>query len=60
MIPTPILLVDDRPNNLLALEAILADKGVDLVRATSGEDALRRLADRDFAVVLLDLPAWRA
>ena len=50
-----ILLVDDRPENLLALEAILGGLGLDLVTARSGDEALRRLLDRDFAVVLLDV-----
>src|SRR6059058_6020440 len=50
-----ILLVDDRPENLLALEAILEPLGQRLVRAQSGEDALRRLLDRDYAVILLDV-----
>src|SRR5262245_49180607 len=50
-----ILLVDDRPANLLALEAILSGLGDDLVRASSGEEALARLAAADFAVVLLDV-----
>src|SRR4051794_20463305 len=52
---TKVLLVDDQPANLLALEAILEDLGQDLVRATSGEEALRLLPDQDFAVVLLDV-----
>ena len=39
-----ILLVDDRPENLLALEAILEPLGQRLVRAQSGEDALRMSA----------------
>src|SRR5687767_3937094 len=50
-----VLLVDDHPANLLALEAVLADLGHDLVKATSGEEALRLLLGRDFAVVLLDV-----
>jgi len=50
-----ILLVDDRPENLLALEAILEPLGQKLVRATSGEEALRKLLRHDFAVVLLDV-----
>jgi PAS domain S-box-containing protein len=50
-----ILLVDDRPENLLALEAILEPLGQRVVRATSGEDALRQLLEREFAVILLDV-----
>ena len=50
-----VLLVDDRPENLLALEAVLAPLGHQLVRATSGEEALRHLLTRDFAVILLDV-----
>ncbi|NUQ21209.1 MAG: response regulator, partial [Gemmatimonadaceae bacterium] len=48
-------LVDDRPENLLALEAILEPLGQNLVRATSGEEALKRLLTGDFAVILLDV-----
>src|SRR5437868_4384204 len=50
-----ILLVDGQPANLLVLEAILADLGQNLVKARSGTEALRRLLDEDFAVVLLDV-----
>jgi PAS domain S-box-containing protein len=50
-----VLLVDDRPENLLALEAILAPLGQTLVFASSGEDALRQLLRRDVAVILLDV-----
>jgi PAS domain S-box-containing protein len=50
-----ILMVDDRPANLVALEATLASVDADLVRASSGEDALRKLLETDFAVVLLDV-----
>lgn len=50
-----ILLVDDREDNLTALEAILASLDQNLVRATSGEDALKALLERDFAVILLDV-----
>jgi signal transduction histidine kinase len=50
-----ILLVDDEPANLLALEAILQDLGQNLLRALSGEEALRLLLREDFAVILLDV-----
>jgi PAS domain S-box-containing protein len=50
-----ILLVDDKVENLLALEAILEKLGENLVRATSGEEALRCLLHQDFAVILLDV-----
>ncbi len=50
-----ILLVDDRPADLLALEAVLAGLGDALLRAASGEEALAVLAARDVAVVLLDV-----
>ncbi len=50
-----ILMVDDRPENLLALEAILEPLNQRLVRAHSGEEALRMLLQHDFAVVLLDV-----
>src|SRR5438093_11450159 len=50
-----ILLVDDHDANLLALEAILDDLGQNLVRARSGEEALKHLLRDDFAVVLLDV-----
>ena len=53
--PVNVLLVDDQPANLLALEAVLDGPGVHLVKAASGEEALRRLLADDFAVVLLDV-----
>ncbi len=51
----PILLVDDRPENLSALEAVIAPLGLPLHTATSGYDALRMLLERDYAVILLDV-----
>ena len=50
-----ILLVDDQPANLVALEAMLEDLGQNLVRAESGREALKRLLSDDFAVILLDV-----
>ena len=50
-----VLLVDDRPENLVALEATLAPLDCELVTATSGAEALRHLLDGDFAVILLDV-----
>ena len=50
-----ILLVDDRPENLLALEAILEPLGENLVRAPSGEAALRAMLHEEFACILLDV-----
>ena len=50
-----ILLVDDEPANLLALEATLEGLHQNLVRANSGTEALRQVLDQDFAVILLDI-----
>lgn len=50
-----ILLVDDRPENLVALEAILSTLDQELVQVRSGEDALKALLTDEFAVILLDV-----
>jgi PAS domain S-box-containing protein len=47
--------VDDHPENLLALESILGDLGQNLIKATSGREALRCLLSGEFAVILLDV-----
>ncbi len=50
-----ILIVDDRPDKLLALEAVLEDLGPHIVRAYSGREALRQVLQHEFAVILLDV-----
>lgn len=50
-----VLMVDDRPENLVALDAILDDGQAILLRANSGEQALQMLLDYDVALVLLDI-----
>jgi CheY-like chemotaxis protein len=50
-----ILLVDDRAENLVALEAILAPLNQILVPVRSGEQALQAAGDQEFAVILLDI-----
>src|SRR5262245_16370851 len=53
--PVEILLVDDAPDKMLALEAALSDLGQPVVKAQSGNEALRLVLKRDFAVILLDI-----
>jgi len=53
--PANVLLVDDRPDKLLALETMLEGLHQNLVKARSGDEALRKLLQQDFAVILLDV-----
>ena len=53
--PVKLLLVDDRPANLLALEAVLDNRGYEIVTAHSGQEALTSVLTNDFAVILLDV-----
>ena len=50
-----ILLVDDKPENLLALEKLLEGPDVDIVKAASGNEALSLVLEREFALILLDV-----
>lgn len=50
-----VLIVDDRPENLLVLESVLEHIGCNIIKATSGNEALSLMLDYDFALVLLDV-----
>lgn len=50
-----VLVVDDQPDNLLSVEAVLERLGEEIVTASSGREALRYLLDDDFAVIVLDV-----
>lgn len=50
-----ILIVDDRPENLIAIEVVLRDLEVDLVKAYNGNEALKQTLYHDFALALLDI-----
>jgi PAS domain S-box-containing protein len=50
-----ILIVDDRPDKLLAIDAVLSSLGQNVIQAHSGKEALRQLLHRDFAVILMDV-----
>jgi len=54
-IPAKILVVDDDPRNLLAVEEVLRAPGIEIVTADCGEAALRHVLNEDFAVILLDV-----
>ena len=51
----PLLLVDDSPNNLIAYRAVLEPLGHEIVEALSGAEAVRLLAGRQFALLLIDV-----
>ena len=53
--PVPLLLVDDLEENLLSLEALLAQEDVRLLKARSGDEALELLLREDVALALLDV-----
>jgi signal transduction histidine kinase len=53
--PVNILLVDDHPENLTAIEAVLAGNPYRLVRAYSGKEALRCLLEEEYAVIVMDV-----
>lgn len=53
--PTNVLIVDDQAQNLVALEAVLEPLGQNLVKAHSGEEALKYLLSMDFSCILLDV-----
>ena len=53
--PVNILLVDDEHSNLVALQAVLGSLGENLVLASSGEEALKKILQTEFAVILLDV-----
>ncbi len=50
-----VLIVDDDPASLTVMQEILASQGARLVTATSGEEALRKVLDDDFAAILMDV-----
>jgi CheY-like chemotaxis protein len=53
--PVKLLLVDDQPANLLALEAVLDNRGYEIVTATCGREAVASIHSNDSAVILLDV-----
>jgi len=53
--PINILIVDDRPENLISLAAVLDNSGYNLVKAHSGREALKCILDKEFALILLDV-----
>ena len=52
---TKILIVDDRPENLVALRVVLKDLDIELIEASSGNEALKQTLHHNFALALLDI-----
>src|SRR6266436_5969617 len=52
--PASLLIVDDHPANLLALESVLAPIGAQIVCAPSGAEALKAMLKQDFALIIMD------
>lgn len=50
-----LLIVDDKEENLIALNAVLRDEGYDLVEASNGYEAIRQAKDFEFLAILLDV-----
>ena len=50
-----ILVVDDRPENLMALEGLLEAPDCNIIKAVNGREALKRILEQDFALILLDV-----
>src|SRR5882762_3240098 len=57
LIPVNILVVDDRPQNLIVMHALLDDvsPGYQIVTAASGPEAIERVKETEFALILLDV-----
>ena len=55
LVTAKILVVDDDPRNLMAVDEMLRSPGTEIVLAESGEAALRQVLKEDFAVILLDI-----
>jgi len=53
--PGAILVVDDQPESLVALRTVLEPLGREVITAPSGEEALKRLLNDDFAVIVMDV-----
>lgn len=50
-----VLIVDDVPVNLVMLESLITDKGIEVIKATSGKDAIEKTKAYDFSLILLDV-----